>query len=69
MSWDQTGKSEHSCPCGKGVWAEITESDDWGRSRTIAVIECEACKNTHRIEAYDNSQKNIRSTGYRIIQK
>jgi hypothetical protein len=47
MSWDEIGRSESKCPCGKGKFVSISEADDWNRSRTRTQICCPTCQKKH----------------------
>jgi hypothetical protein len=47
MSWDEIGRSERKCPCGKGKFVSISEADDWNRSRTRTQICCPTCQKKH----------------------
>lgn len=68
MSWEETGRIKHPCPCGRGTWDEVTRSDDWNRSESHAEILCPACKLTHRIEAKSGNDKGIATVTYRLVK-
>lgn len=70
MSWSEDFRSEHRCPCGKGTWVEITESDDWSRSRKTGEINCPDCRKTHRIEEFQESdRKGLKSSAVRVVPR
>jgi hypothetical protein len=42
---------EYPCNCGKSIYTEIGEMDDWNRQREYKIINCPECANQARIEA------------------
>lgn len=67
MSWEIDGQTRHSCPCGQGTWVEVRESDDWGRSRSSASIECPVCQRTHRMKEVHGDRKGMPTVSYRVV--
>lgn len=52
MSWEETGITKVTCPCGKGIISQKHYGDDWNRFKDgEVVIECEDCKKRYRIES------------------
>ena len=69
MSWTEDNRTQHACPCGQGTWVEVSESDDWNRSRTYAAINCATCRETHRIEEIHGNRKGMATIAYRIVPR
>lgn len=44
MSWTEESRMRYLCPCGRGEYEEITECDDWNRTRCTSIMLCPDCK-------------------------
>lgn len=52
MSWEEVGKKEIACPCGKGLISQVRYGDDWNRFEDgPVIIECEECKKKYQVES------------------
>ena len=69
MSWEESSRLPRPCVCGQGTWAEVTETDDWNRSRSYAEINCPACRKTHRIEEIPGLEKGRATVSHRLVPR
>src|SRR5206468_1206764 len=69
MSWEVDGRVERPCACGKGTWVEISESDDWGGSRSHAEINCAECRKNCWIDEVHDTRKGMATVSYRLMSR
>jgi hypothetical protein len=74
MSWDEIGKNETNCPCGKGKYVVTLEADDWNRMRTQTEIQCSACRKKNKqaicmIRSHQTHEHKLRKTAAREAKK
>lgn len=69
MSWEESRRFKKPCPCGKGTWVEVNESDDWLRERSYGEINCPVCRVTHRIEEIHGIDSGMATVSYRVVPR
>jgi hypothetical protein len=48
VSWEEMSKKDYPCPCGKGIYTDILEMNDFNRTREDHIMNCEECKKNYR---------------------
>ncbi|MDY0394934.1 hypothetical protein RWE15_11435 [Virgibacillus halophilus] len=43
MGWEEMNTRVYPCWCGKGTFTEVSEMDDWNRTRSTRTINCPEC--------------------------
>lgn len=69
MAWEEISRKTHACPCGKGMWVEVTRSDDWGSSEESASLSCVFCQATYRVQAEHRHDKGIPITTFVLVAR
>lgn len=69
MSWEDSDPIYRRCPCGKGRYAVVSRSDDWGRHEERWSMECTRCRIVYRLFAYHSNRKGINETHYGWVPK
>lgn len=62
MSWEESEPIKRPCPCGKGHYAVIHRSDDWGRSDERWEMYCSSCEAEYGLYAHDYNRKGMKVT-------
>ena len=51
MSYEVISQKQVPCACGNGFVKLVTTENEWNQFKESALIECDICQKTHRIES------------------
>ncbi len=69
MSWEETSRNEHGCPCGGGTYTVAVFCDDWGRSEERWQMNCPACRERYGLHKYYYEDKAMSSEAYLWVRR
>jgi hypothetical protein len=49
VSWEEDGRRDSLCPCGAGTYTVIYSSNDWNSHRESWTMNCDLCRQSHRL--------------------
>ena len=49
MSWEETSRIDHKCPCGQSTYTVVSLSDDWNRHEERWEMNCPNCKKNYEL--------------------
>ena len=68
MSWEETRRSEHRCPCGAGTYTVVFLMDDWNRTEERWTMNCSTCKNNYVRHTFWYLDSGMTAESYRWVR-